>query len=522
MIENTPETNKKTGTQIPARFLARDPEKLKAERAAREKELEKRELAESARQEEFLQQAKMYVKELSMELGRTPTYHVTNFGCQMNARDAEKLSGVLESAGFTEIDDESADFVIYNTCTVRDNADQHFYGRLGRASHCKKTNPYMKIAVCGCMMQEKTNVDKLKKSYPYVDLIFGTHNIFRFPEYLCKVYENAQRYPSSQSARRVVDVWESTDLIVEDLPVERKFRYKSGINIMFGCNNFCSYCIVPYVRGRERSREPKDILNEIEKMVADGVVEVMLLGQNVNSYGKDLPEPVTFAQLLDEIAQIPGLRRIRFMTPHPKDISEELIQVIRRHPNIARHIHFPMQSGSTRILRLMNRRYTKEQYLERALYIRKELPDAAITTDIIAGFPGETPADVDDTIDVIRKVHFDNAYTFIYSKRHGTPAAEMEQVPEEQVKEGFDRILHEVQESAKEQTAKLQGKVMTALAEEENRQMEGYITGRLSNNTIVHFPGDASMIGRFFDVSLDECKGFYYFGSVVRENPRGY
>ena len=477
---------------------------------------------ELARQKEFLQRDREYTQELEAQLGRTPTYHVTNFGCQMNARDAEKLSGVLSEAGFTEAPDESADFVIFNTCTVRDNADQHFYGRLGRASHYKKSNPAMKIAVCGCMMQEKCNVDKLRRSYPYVDLIFGTHNLFRFPEYLCRVFENSQKYGASASARRVVDVWESTDLIVEDLPVERRYRYKSGINIMFGCNNFCSYCIVPYVRGRERSREPKEIIREIEKLAQDGVVEVMLLGQNVNSYGKDLEQPVTFADLLQEVAEIDGIKRVRFMTPHPKDIREDLLEVIAQHPNIARHVHFPLQSGSDRILKKMNRRYTKEQYIERALKIREMIPDVAITTDIIAGFPGEGPEDVDETIDVIKRVRFDNAYTFIYSKRTGTPAASMPQVPEEVVKEGFDRILSAVQESARNSTGALQGRVMTALAEEKNQQMDGYITGRLSNNTIVHFPGDESMIGKFYDVSLDDNKGFYYFGKALRENERGY
>ncbi len=472
---------------------------------------------ELARQKEFLEKAGMYVRELASELGRTPTFHVTNFGCQMNAKDAEKLAGILASAGFSEIEEESADFVIYNTCTVRDNADQHFYGRLGRASHFKKSNPRMKIAVCGCMMQEKTNVEKLKKSYPYVDLIFGTHNLFRFPEYLCRVYENAQKYPRSASARRIVDVWEKTDLIVEDLPAERKYAYKSGVNIMFGCDNFCTYCIVPYVRGRERSRSPREILREVTRLAQDGVVEVMLLGQNVNSYGKDLEEPLSFAELLESVCKVPGIERVRFMTPHPKDISEELIQVIKRNPKAARHIHFPLQSGSDRILKLMNRRYSRDEYMEKALHIREEIPDVAITTDIIAGFPTETPADVDDTIDVIRKVGFDNAYTFIYSVRTGTPAARMEQVPEEEAKKGFDRILAAVQETAKQQTLLLQGRTMCALIEEENAQLDGYVSGRLSNNTIVHVPGDASMIGKFYDVSLDDCRGFYYFGKALKE-----
>lgn len=489
---------------------------------------------ELRRQEACLQRARDYVTRLGEDLGRTPTFHVTNFGCQMNARDAEKLSGILIDAGFVECPDESADFVIYNTCTVRDNADNHFYGRLGRASHHKKTNPRMKIAVCGCMMQERTNIERLQESYPYVDLIFGTHNIFRFPEYLAAVYERERAaieecardgriFRGSQSARHmIIDVWDSTDLIVEDLPVERKYPYKSGINIMFGCNNFCTYCIVPYVRGRERSRNPHEILQEIRRLVDDGVVEIMLLGQNVDSYGKDLETPVTFAELLESVAQIPGLKRVRFMTPHPKDMSDDVLRVIARYPQIARHIHLPLQSGSTRILRAMNRRHTKEQYIERANRIREIVPDAAITTDIIAGFPGETPEDVDDTIDVIRKVRFDNAYTFIYSRRTGTPAANMEQVPEAVAKAGFDRILAAVQEMARAQAEAQQGRTDCALIEEVNAQQEGYVTGRLSNNMIVHVKGDASMVGHFYDVTLDECKNFYYYGTVLGENEKGY
>lgn len=557
--ENTTTNTLEKATGIPARFLRKPTEEEKAA------DLKSRDASELQRQEAYLELAKTYTKKLAETLGRTPTYHVQNFGCQMNARDAEKLSGILNAAGFTEIEEESADFVIYNTCTVRDNADQHFFGRLGRASHYKKDNPYMKIAVCGCMMQEKTNVDRIRKSFPYVDLVFGTHNLFRFAEYLCNVYEEKpestgtgrrrrnrytviedasyqgdgirretdirqpvavtdtapQKGQFSPRGHKIIDVWDSTDEIVEDLPVERKYRYKSGINIMFGCNNFCSYCIVPYVRGRERSRAPKDILREVEALVADGVVEVMLLGQNVNSYGKDLEEPVVFAQLLEEVAMVPGLKRVRFMTPHPKDLSEDLIQVIKRHPNIARHIHLPLQSGSDKILQAMNRHYTKEQYIALAQHIRKELPDAAITTDIIAGFPGETPEDVDDTIDVIRRVHYDNAYTFIYSKRTGTPAAKMEQVPQELVKEGFDRILREVQASARDQAAKLTGRTMCALAEEVNEQDESLVSCRLSNNLIVHVKGDPSMIGHFYDVHLDECRNFYYFGTVIGENESG-
>lgn len=358
------------------------------------------------------------------------------------------------------------------------------------------------------MMQEPTVIEKLRKSYRFVDLIFGTHNIYKFAELLVRMFE---------TDGMVIDIWEDTDQIVEDLPIERKFSFKSGINIMFGCNNFCSYCIVPYVRGRERSREPKDIIREIEALVQDGVVEVMLLGQNVNSYGKNLENPMTFAQLLQEIEKIEGLERIRFMTSHPKDLSDELIEVMKNSKKICRHLHLPLQSGSSRILSAMNRRYDKEKYVELALKIRKEIPDIALTTDIIVGFPGETDEDVDDTIDVIKKVQYENAFTFIYSKRTGTPAAAMEnQVPEEVVKRNFDRVLTTVQEMARERVSLLQGKTMSALVEEMNEHDSSLVTGRLSNNIIVHFPGDESLIGSIVDVVLEECHGFYYVGHMAK------
>ena len=462
---------------------------------------------ETKRQLAFMEKAGDYVEKLAKELGRRPTCCVTTFGCQMNARDSEKLSGILEKVGYELTDDEDADFVIYNTCTVRDNANQRVYGRLGHLNSLKKKNPHKKIALCGCMMQEPSVIEKIKKSYRFVDLIFGTHNIYKFAELLTAMFE---------SDSMIIDIWQDTDQIVEDLPVERKYPFKSGINIMFGCNNFCSYCIVPYVRGRERSRNPKDIIKEIEALVADGVVEIMLLGQNVNSYGKNLEEPMTFAQLLREVEKIEGLERIRFMTSHPKDLSDELIQVMKESKKICRHLHLPLQSGSTRILEKMNRRYTKEQYLALAEKIRREIPDIAITTDIIVGFPGETPEDVDETIDVVKRVQYDNAFTFIYSKRTGTPAAEMEdQIPEEVVKDRFDRLLEVVQQYANEKSMSLEGKTMTVLAEEVNDHDSSLITGRLDNSSVVHFKGTEDMIGNLYQVHLDECKGFYYYGSIV-------
>ena len=463
---------------------------------------------EPERQYYFMAKARKYVKAMSEKLGRPLTSVVVTFGCQMNARDSEKLSGILEQVGYTLSDSEEADFVIYNTCTVRDNANQRVYGRLGFCNSMKRKNPHKKIALCGCMMQEQNVIDKLKKSYRFVDLIFGTHNIFKFAELLCHMFE---------SSGMIIDIWKDSDQIVEDLPVERKYPFKSGINIMFGCNNFCTYCIVPYVRGREKSRRPKEILQEIERLADDGVVEIMLLGQNVNSYGKNLEDEISFAQLLQEVEKIDKIKRIRFMTSHPKDLSDELIEVMKNSDKICRHLHLPLQSGSTKILKAMNRRYTKEQYLELAAKIRREIPDISLTTDIMVGFPGETAEDVEDTIDVIRKVGFDNAFTFIYSVRTGTPAAAMEQVPEEEVHAGFDRVLEAVQETARKQVARLQDQTLTALVEEVNEQDASLVTGRLSNNTMVHFPGSADLIGQIVPVKLEECHGFYYTGHRVEE-----
>ncbi len=482
---------------------------------------------EPARQYYFMAKCRRYVKAESERLGRPLTAAVITFGCQMNARDSEKLSGILESIGYLSAEDENADFVIYNTCTVRDNANQRVYGRLGHINSLKKKNHHMKVALCGCMMQELSVIEKIKKSYRFVDLVFGTHNIYKFAELLAEMFDSGDicgTHSGGQNAshRIIIDIWENTDKIVEDLPVERKYPFKSGINIMFGCDNFCSYCIVPYVRGRERSRSPEDILREISALARDGVVEVMLLGQNVNSYGKTLENPITFAQLLREVEQIEGIERIRFMTSHPKDLSDELIAVMKESKKICRHLHLPLQSGSTRILTAMNRRYTKEQYLALAEKIRREIPDISITTDIIVGFPGEEPADVDETIDVIKKVQYDNAFTFIYSKRTGTPAAAMAEAmagtPEENqeremmVKEGFDRLLKVVQDTARRRVARLEGQILDALVEEVNEQDSRLLTGRLSNNTIVHFPGDKSLIGRIVPVYLKECHGFYYLG----------
>ena len=462
---------------------------------------------EPERQWYYIARCRELIRERVRELGRPLTMSIQTFGCQMNSRDSEKISGILKQIGYVETDTEDADFVIYNTCTVRENANNRVYGRLGYVGNLKKKHPGMLIALCGCMMQEASAVEKIKTSYRFVDLIFGTHNIFKLAELL---------YTRLDSSRMVIDLWKNTDMIVENLPNDRKYNFKAGVNIMFGCNNFCSYCIVPYVRGRERSRNPEDILEEIRGLAREGVVEIMLLGQNVNSYGKNLDEPVSFAKLLTEIEKINGIERIRFMTSHPKDLSDELIEVMKHSSKICKHLHLPVQSGSSRLLKLMNRRYTKESYLELVEKIRAAVPDISLTTDIIVGFPGETEEDFLETMDVVRKVGYDSAFTFLYSKRTGTPAAAMEdQVEAAVANERFDRLLKEVQLSSAKSCGKDEHSAQKVLVEEINAQDTKLLTGRLSNNLLVHFAGDTSLIGKIVEVYLEESKGFYYMGRLA-------
>lgn len=461
---------------------------------------------EAQRQLKIMEQCKASISTRIKEAGRPLTYHISTFGCQMNFKDSEKLAGILEEIGYVETETEAADFVLLNTCTVRENANQKVYGHLGILKNYKKKNPHMMIALCGCMMQEELVVEKLKESYRFVDIIFGTHNIYKLAELIQTRLE---------SDRMVVDLWKDAKEIVEDLPSVRKYTFKAGVNIMFGCNNFCSYCIVPYVRGRERSREPEDIIHEIEDMVSEGVVEIMLLGQNVNSYGKTLEHPISFAQLLERVEQIPGLKRIRFMTSHPKDLSDDLITVMAKSEKICRHMYLPVQSGSSRLLERMNRRYTKEHYLELVRKLREAIPDISLTTDIIVGFPGETEEDFEETLDVVRQAEYDSAYTFIYSKRTGTPAANMpDQIPDDVVKERFNRLLQVVAESSAKRTGRLEGQTAEVLVEGISEQDPSMITGRLSNNLLVHFPGDESYIGKLCKVHLDQAKGFYYIGTM--------
>lgn len=463
---------------------------------------------QTEKQKYYIEKCKELVAAKEQQLGRKLTACVVTFGCQMNFKDSEKLVGILTEIGYEETEDEHADLVLYNTCTVRENANMKIYGRLGYLSKIKEKNPEMIIGLCGCMMQEKHVVDKLNKSYKFVDIIFGTHNIFLLAELL---------YERLLNNHKVEDVWDGTTEIVEELPTVRKYSFKSGVNIMYGCNNFCSYCIVPYVRGRERSRNPEDIIKEIEELVSNGVVEIMLLGQNVNSYGKTLDNPISFAKLLERIEKVDGLKRIRFMTSHPKDLSDELIKVMARSKKICKQMHLPLQSGSSRLLKIMNRHYDKEQYLTLVEKLRNAIPDIGLTTDIIVGFPGETEEDFLDTIDVVKKAQYDSAFTFIYSKRSGTPAAEMEdQVPDDVVKDRFNRLLEVVNEISNNKTALLANTVQEVLVEEENKKIEGYVTGRLSNNSVVHLKGSTDLIGQVVNVELKEAKGFYYMGEIVK------
>ena len=477
---------------------------------------------EPDRQYYFMNKCKELILDKKSEANRTLTYCVTTFGCQMNAHDSEKLKGILEAMGYEEVEDEKADFVIFNTCTVRENANKKLYGHLGHIKNLKSKNPHMIIALCGCMMQEDHVVETIKKKYSYVDIVFGTHNIYKLAELV---------YMNLSTNKRVIEVLEKSDTSVENLPTKRKYAFKTGVNIMFGCNNFCSYCIVPYVRGREKSRKPEDIIAEIKSLVANGVKEIMLLGQNVNSYGKVFDytdgkieqvaseDMVTFPKLLSMVCQVDGLERIRFMTSHPKDLSDELIEVMAKEPKICKHLHLPVQSGSTDILTKMNRRYTKEQYLQLVDKIKKAMPDISLTTDIIVGFPGETEDDFLDTMDIVEEVRYDQAFTFIYSKRTGTPAATMpNQISDEVVKDRFGRLLNKVNEISGERTKRFEGSIKDVLVEELNHQDKKLVTGRTEENVTVHFEGDSSLIGETVKVKLLQCRGFYFIGERIKED----
>ena len=436
-------------------------------------------------------------------------YYIHTYGCQMNEEDSEKLSGMLKRLGYTRTEDKNeASIILFNTCCVRENAENKVFGNLGQLKKLKEKNPDLIIGICGCMMQQEGMADKILSQFPYVNIIFGTHNAYKFPEYLNRVRTEGVQ---------IKEIFNKEEEIVEGLPIDRQSDVKAFVTIMYGCNNFCTYCIVPYVRGRERSRKPEDIIKEIKGLVSQGYKEITLLGQNVNSYGKTLDNPISFAKLLEMVEQVEGLERIRFMTSHPKDLSDELIEVMAKSKKICKQMHLPLQSGSSRLLKIMNRHYDKEQYLTLVDKLRAAIPDIGISTDIIVGFPGETDEDFEETLDVVRKARYDSAFTFIYSKRSGTPAATMpDQVPEDVVKERFDRLLNLVNEISREKTKHLEGTVQSVLVEELNKKIPGYVTGRLSNNSVVHFEGCKELIGKIVDVNLKEAKGFYYMGEMVK------
>jgi tRNA-2-methylthio-N6-dimethylallyladenosine synthase len=457
---------------------------------------------EASRQKVIIKKLKDRLKDKQL------TYYITTFGCQMNAHDSEMIKGILEDIGYREAKQElEADFVIYNTCAVRENAEQRVYGRIGHLKSIKRKKPDMMIALCGCMMQQPTVIQELKKKHKHIDLVFGTHNLYKLAELL---------ETRLDSGNTVYDIWDAHQEIVEDLPSIRKHKFKASVNIMYGCNNFCTYCIVPYVRGRERSRHPEDILKEVKDLVKDGVVEIVLLGQNVNSYGTGLDTPMTFAELIHEVEKVEGLKRIRFMTPHPKDLSDDLIRVMAASQKICHHVHLPIQSGSSRLLKAMNRHYTKESYLDLVSRIKKMMPDVAITTDLIIGFPTETEADNEDTIDVIHQVEYNTAYTFIYSKRTGTPAANMDdQVPEAVVKERFNKILEAMDIVSLKNSEKHMGNTYELLVEEVNHKKANWVSGRLEDNHLVHIQGDESLIGTFVNVKITGSKTYYLVGEII-------
>ncbi len=410
--------------------------------------------------------------------------------------------------GYERTDEETdADFIIYNTCCVRENAEQKVYGKLGWLKHYKKDKPDTVIALCGCMMQQDSVIKTLRQKYRHVDIVFGTYNLYKLPELMNTRME---------SGDTIYDIWQEQEEIVEDLPSIRHFPYKAAVNIMFGCNNFCTYCIVPYVRGRERSREAEDIIAEVKKLAADGVKEIMLLGQNVNSYGKNLSEPVSFAKLLRMVNDVEGIERIRFMTSHPKDLSDELIEAMKDCPKVCKSLHLPVQAGSSEILRRMNRNYTKESYLETVGKIKEAMPDITLSTDIIVGFPGETEEDFQETLDVIRKVGYTTAYTFIYSKRTGTPAATMDnQVDEDIIKDRFDRMLNVLNPMIHELNEKMVGKIVNVLVEEPSKSNKDVLTGRADNYALVHFEGSKDLIGQIVPVRIIENKTFYFIAERV-------
>ena len=438
---------------------------------------------------------KALMREFAAIENRPHTYCVVTYGCQMNAHDSEKLAGMLQEMGMTEAESrETADFVIFNTCCVRDNAQRRALGNVTWLKELKKTRPEMMVAVCGCMMQQKGMGEQILRQYPFVDVAFGTHNLYRFAQLMLQAVKNR---------RRVVEViQEDEGSIPENLPVRRSSPHHAYITIMYGCNNFCSYCIVPYVRGRERSRASARIIEEARQLKEEGVKEIMLLGQNVNSYGLDVEGELSFAQLLAKLDEV-GIERIRFMTSHPKDISDELIDVIAKSKHICHALHLPVQHGSSRVLASMNRKYTREQYLARVAEIRAKIPDMSLTTDLIVGYPGETEEEFEETCSLVGEVGYDSAFTFIYSPRIGTRAADMpDQIPEEVSSRRIQKLIAIQKENTRRNYAGYIGQVHSVLVEEASKRDERQMAGKDEYNITVNFPGSKDLIGRIVRVRI--------------------
>ncbi|WP_291580248.1 tRNA (N6-isopentenyl adenosine(37)-C2)-methylthiotransferase MiaB [Clostridium sp. UBA6640] len=435
-------------------------------------------------------------------------YFIETWGCQMNEEDSEKLSGGLKPLGYKRTaSKEEADIIIFNTCCVRENAEQKVEGNLGALKKLKKEKPELIIAVTGCMMQQEGMAENIIKKFPYVDIIIGTHNAYKFKEYLSRALGGE---------RPIVEVWNKEEDIVEGTPIDRASSIKGFVTIMYGCNNFCTYCIVPHVRGRERSRRPEEIEKEIIEMVKAGYKEITLLGQNVNSYGKGLEPEINFAALLRRINQIEGLERVRFMTSHPKDLSEEVIEAIAECDKLCESIHLPVQSGSSRILKKMNRHYTKEQYLESIKKIKERIPNVALTTDIIVGFPGETEEDFLGTLELVKEVEYDSAFTFLYSKRKGTPADMMlDQVDEEAKKDRFNRLVEAVNEISAKKNKEYADKVVEVLVEGYSKNDESKLTGRTRTGKLVNFAGSDDSIGKLVNVKITKAQSFSLIGEQI-------
>lgn len=440
--------------------------------------------------------------------GKKKLAMIVTYGCQMNVHDSEKLEGMLASMGYDSTDNrEAADLIIYNTCCIRENAENRVYGNVGALHSLKQDNPDLLIGICGCMMQQEGMAEHIAKRFPFVDMIFGTHNLHQFPRLLSK---------AMQSNITIIDILDDNNDIVEDIPVKRAEGVSAWVTIMHGCNNFCSYCIVPYVRGREKSRKPVDILNEVESIAQKGYKEITLLGQNVNSYGKDLSERYLFSDLLRDVNTIEGIERIRFMTSHPKDLSDDLIRAMADCENVCEHLHLPVQSGSNKILNKMNRKYTREQYLHLIDRVRRGVPGIAITTDIIVGFPGETEKDFAETLDLVKAAQFDSAFTFIYSPRQGTKAADMDgQIDINVKKERLSRLTEVQQCISGEKNSFFKDKIVEVLVEGTSKNDSKVLSGRTRGNRLVNFKGGAELIGQLAHVKITNPKFWTLDGSAI-------